>query len=160
MLTCAFEKFIKVSVNEFGINPLYCVSLPGYTWQFGFKYIGKNLQTVQYKDMILLLENKIRGGISSVMGDRYVNSGENKKMLYVDANSLYGHSMPQPLPYDELKFDKSVELEDILSTPDDNDIGYFVEVDLTYSDNLKQKTKIFHLLLKMKKSILIILVII
>ena len=33
LLTCVFEKFMKVSVNEFGINPLYCVSLPGYTWQ-------------------------------------------------------------------------------------------------------------------------------
>ena len=31
LLACVFEKFIKVSVNEFGINPLYCVSLPGYT---------------------------------------------------------------------------------------------------------------------------------
>ena len=26
LLTCVFEKFIKVSVEEFGINPLYCVS--------------------------------------------------------------------------------------------------------------------------------------
>ena len=33
--------------------------------------------------------------------------------------------MSKPLPYDEIKFDKSVELEDILNTPDDNDIGYF-----------------------------------
>ena len=32
LLACVFEKFIKVSVNEFIINPLYCVSLPGYTW--------------------------------------------------------------------------------------------------------------------------------
>ena len=29
LLTCVFETFIKVSVNEFVINPLYCVSLPG-----------------------------------------------------------------------------------------------------------------------------------
>ena len=35
LLTCVFEKFIKVSINEFKINPLYCVSLPGYTWQCG-----------------------------------------------------------------------------------------------------------------------------
>ena len=33
LLACVCEKFIKVSGNEFGINPLYCVSLPGYTWQ-------------------------------------------------------------------------------------------------------------------------------
>ena len=72
LLACVFEKFVKVSVNEFSINPLYCVSLPGYTWQCGSKYTGKNLQTLQDKDMILLLENNIRGGISSVMGDRYV----------------------------------------------------------------------------------------
>ena len=32
LLACVFENFIKVSVNEFGNNPLYCVSLPGYTW--------------------------------------------------------------------------------------------------------------------------------
>ena len=72
LLACVFEKFIKVSYNEFKINPLYCVSLPGYTWQCGLKYTGINLQTLQDKDMILLLENNIRGGVSSVMGDEYI----------------------------------------------------------------------------------------
>ena len=38
LLTCVFDKFLKVSINEFEINPLYCVSLPGYTWQCGLKY--------------------------------------------------------------------------------------------------------------------------
>ena len=143
LLACVFEKFIKVSVNEFGINPLYCVSLPGYTWQCGLKYTGINLQTLQDKDMIMLLENNIRGGISSVMGDRYVKSDENKKISYIDANNLYDHSMSQPLPYDEIKFDKNIKLEEILNTPDDSDIGYFVEVDLKYPDNIRQKTKYF-----------------
>ena len=36
-LTCVFETFIKVSIQKFGPNPLYCVSLPGYTWQCGLK---------------------------------------------------------------------------------------------------------------------------
>ena len=141
LLACVFEKFIKVSVNEFDINLLYCVSLPGYTWQCGLKYTGIQLQTLQHKDMILLLENNIRGGISSVMGDRYKKSDANKKILYVDANNLYGHSMSQPLPYDEIKFDKSVELEDILNSPDDSDTGFFVEVNLKYPGNMKEKTK-------------------
>ena len=138
-LACVFEKFITVSVNEYGINPLYCVSLPGYTWQCGLKYTGINLQTLQDKYMILLLEKNIRGGVSSVMGDRYVVSDE-KKILYVDANILYGHSMSEPLPYDESKFDVIVKLEDKLITPDDIDIGYFIGVDLKFSDNLKEKT--------------------
>ena len=37
LITCVFESFIKVSVNEYGINPLYCVSLQGYTWQCSLK---------------------------------------------------------------------------------------------------------------------------
>ena len=31
LLADVFEKFIKISFEEYGINPLYCVSLPGYT---------------------------------------------------------------------------------------------------------------------------------
>ena len=151
LLACVFEKFIKVSQNEFKINPLYCVSLPGYTWQCGLKYTGINLQTLQDKDKILLLENNIRGGISSVMGDRYIKSDENGKVLYFDANNLYGHSMSEPLPYDEIKYDNNVSLEDILNTPDDSDIGYLIEVDLTYPNNMKEKTKNFPFALVNKK---------
>ena len=143
LLADVFEKFIKISVEEYGVSPLYCVSLPGYTWQCGLKYTGINLQTLQDKDMILLLENNIRGGISSVMGDRYIKSDDNKKILYIDANTLYGHSMSEPLPCDEIKFDNNVNLEDILNTPDDSDIGYFIEVDLKYSNNINEKTKNF-----------------
>ena len=63
LLACVFEKFIKVSQNEFGISPLYFVSLPGYTWECGLKHTNIRLQTLQDKDMILLIEDGIRGGI-------------------------------------------------------------------------------------------------
>ena len=88
-----FEKFIKIYIEEYGINPLYCVSLPGYTWQCRMKHTDIKLQTLQDKDMILFLENNIRGGVSSIMGSRYVKSEEDKKFLYVDANNLYGRAM-------------------------------------------------------------------
>ena len=122
LLACVFEMFVKVSVNEFGINHLYCVSLPGYIWQCGLKNTGINLQTLQDKDLILTLENYICRGISSVMSDRYVKSDDNKKILFADANILYGQSMSQPLPYHEIKFDKNVKLEELSKTPDDSDI--------------------------------------
>ena len=51
-----------MSFKEFDINPLYCVSLPGKTWQCGLKFTDNKIQTVQNEDMILLIENKIRGG--------------------------------------------------------------------------------------------------
>ena len=138
-----YEKFIKVSVNEVGIIALYCVSLPGYTWQCGLKYTGINLQTLQDKDIVLLMENNIRGGISSVLGDRHVKSSDTKKILYQGCTNLYGHSMSQPLPYGEIKFEKDFCINKLLNTPDENDIGYFVEVDLKYPDNIRQKTKHF-----------------
>ena len=54
------------------------------------------------------MENNSRGGVSSVMGYQYVKSDENKKIIYLDANNLYGHSMSQPLPYDKIKFERNV----------------------------------------------------
>ena len=149
LLADVFEKFVKVSTKEYKINPLYCVSLPGYTYQCALKYTDIKLQTLQDKDLILLIEKNIRGGISSVMGDRYVKSDEDNNILYIDATNLYGHSMSQMLPYDEIEIwhghpDKYWNwLEEILNTPDDSEIGYFLEVDLKYPDNLKQKTKYF-----------------
>ena len=79
LLADIFEKFVKVSTEEYDITPLYCISLPGYTYQRASKYTDTNLQTLEDKDFILLLENNIRGGISSVMGDRYVKSDEKKR---------------------------------------------------------------------------------
>ena len=60
--------------------------------------------------MISLLENNIRDGVRSVMGDRYVVSDGDKEKIDVDSNKLYGHSMSQMLTYDEIKFDKNGEL--------------------------------------------------
>ena len=57
--------------------------------------------------------------------------------------------MSQMLPYDEIEMwcgdpDKYWNwLDEILNTPDDADIGYFVEVDLNYPDDIIQKTKNF-----------------
>ena len=149
LLVDVFEKFVEVSTDEYKINPLYCVSLPGYTYQCALKYTDIKLQTLQDKDLILLIENNIRGGISSVMGDRYVKSDENNKITYADDTNLYGHSMSQFLPYDEIEMwhghpDKYWNwLEEILNTPDDSEIGYFLEVDLKYPDDIKQKPKYF-----------------
>ena len=149
VLADVIEKFVKASFEEYGINLLHCVSLLGYTYQCALKYTDIKSQTLQDKNLILLLENIIRGGISSVMGDRYVQSDENKKILYMDATNLYGHSMSQLLPVDEIEMwhgdpdNYSNWLDEILETPDDADIGYFVEVDLKNPDDIKEKTKNF-----------------
>ena len=109
------------------------MSLRGYTWKCRMKYTDIKLQTLRKNDSILTLESTKRGG----MGDRYEKPKENKKILYIDANNLYGWAMSEYLPYDEIKIDRNVKLEELLNTPDHSDIGYFIEVDLKYLDNIK-----------------------
>ena len=92
-------------------------------------YTCIKLQSLQDIQLILILENTFRGGISSVMRDRYVKSNRNKKILYEEANILYGWAMSQSLPYDEFIFDENVNLGDIINTPHDSDIDYFIECD-------------------------------
>ena len=61
------------------------------------------------------------------------------------------------LPYDEIEMwngdpDKYWNwLVEILNTTDDNEIGYFLEVDLKYPGNIKEKTKNFPLCPENKK---------
>ena len=74
LLNYVFQKIIKVSIIHYDINPLYSVSRPCYTWQSELKQTKNKLQPMQDIEMILLLENNNRGGMSSLMGDRFVKS--------------------------------------------------------------------------------------
>ena len=113
-LTDIFENFVQTSTEEYGINPLYTFSAPGYTWKAGFKLTSIKLDFIKDKHLLLLLENNISGGISGVMGNRLVESNENKQILYIDANNLYGWAMSQYLPtgtFEKLYFLEEYELE-------------------------------------------------
>ena len=159
-LADVFETFVEKATLEYGINPWYSYFLPGYTWKAGLKLTNIKLDFIKDKDLLLLLlENNIFGGISSVMGPRYIESDEKTKLLYSDPNNHYGWAMSQYLPtgdfkkikfgcdedyeYDELLIDEIKE--DILNTPDDNEYGYFIECDLEYQAEIKEKTENFPL---------------
>ena len=66
-----------------------------------------------------------------------------KKRLYIDASNLFGCAMSEHLSYDENKLAKNVKLEDILNAPHDSNFGYFVEDDMRYPGEIKEKTKNF-----------------
>ena len=166
-----FENFVEKATLEYGINPLYSYSPPGYTWKAGLKLTNIKLDFIKdthitqstfgasgtakltsCKHLLLLLENNIRGGISSVMGDRYIESDENTKLLYIDANNLYGWAMSQYLPtgeFEKLHFPEEFELEQIIEDltfiPDDNDYGFFIQSAMLYPAEIKEKSKNFPL---------------
>ena len=70
LLADIFGKFIKVSVSEFGIRPLYHILLPGTTWSNGIKYTKAELELNKNVDLFQMFESGIRGGLSGVFGDR------------------------------------------------------------------------------------------
>ena len=82
------------------------------------------------------------------MGNRHVNSDENKVMFYLDATNLCCQSRSQTLPYDEIEMWHGLpdlymkKLEKVLITSHDSHVGYFFEVVLRYPNNRK-KTMIF-----------------
>ena len=69
-LADVFKYFVEKATLEHSINSLYSYSLPGYTWKAGLKITTIKLDFTKDKHLLLLLENNIRGGISSVMGPR------------------------------------------------------------------------------------------
>ena len=61
-------------------------------------------------------------------------------IVYPDANNLYGCSMSEYLPHKDLKLDNKVELDTILSIPDESDTRYRLEVDLHVPVELHDKS--------------------
>ena len=60
-------------------------------------------------------------------------------------NILYSWALSQSSLYDGIKFDKYVELQDILNNPGNSDMSYFNEGDIAYPDIMK-KIKEFSIL--------------
>ena len=148
LLADIFEKFLKVSKIEFGINPLYHISLPGTTWSNGLKYTKIKLELIKNVDLFQMFESGIRGGLSGVFGNRYIESDNNTVILHVDMNNLYGFAMlfhPPTGNFQIYEKDSITEsfINKVLNTHDCSNTGYVLIVDLIYPDNIKYKSKNF-----------------
>ena len=144
ILDYCMNEYAKLSMKEFGLNPLHYVSLPGYSFDCWLMSSGVTLDTLQDKQMLDDFVGAKRGGICGIMVDRYVN---NNNIWYIDANSLYGYAMMQKLPYKDFQFitttldPRSGFLDAILYTPDGSDHGYYIVCDIDYTNECKERTE-------------------
>eukprot|EP00794_Sanderia_malayensis_P016422 gene16422-biopygen12101 len=69
LLADVFESFRKLGLNYYGLDPAWCISLPAFAWDAMLKMTGIKLEllTEEKKDIYLLLERGIRGGVSIVV---------------------------------------------------------------------------------------------
>ena len=95
-----------------------------------------------------MFESGIRGGISGIFGDRYIESDNTTVILHVDMNNLYGFAMLMHLPTGNFQIYENNSITEsfinkVLNTHDCSNIGYVLIVDLVYADNIKYKSKNF-----------------
>ena len=118
MLADVFENFTKMCIKVYELDPAHFLSAPGLAWQPCLMKTGVKLELLTDHDMLLMVENVIRGGICHAI-HRYAkannkctkNYDENEEssfLEYLDANSVYGRTISQSLPVDGFKFVKNL----------------------------------------------------
>ena len=99
-------------------------------------------------DKYLFIEKRLRGGISYIVkryakaNNKYLNDYDSKKpstfISYLDMNNLYGWAISEYLPCGRFKWLKNIDKFDIMPISEKSPIGYFLEVDLEYPDELHE----------------------
>ena len=153
LLADVFNNFKDMCLKEYELDPAHFLSLPGLAWQACLKKTNIELELLIDDDMLLMVEEGIRGGICHSI-HRYVkannkymknynNNEESSYIQYLDANNLYGWAMSKKLPVNRFKWIDNNETagplmnEDFIKNYDENnDKGYIFEVDVKYPKRL------------------------
>ena len=140
-LSDVFQKLSNFAYEIYNLDPRHSYTLPGFSWQSMSKMTKIELELKSNADMYLFLMDAIRGGITVcnkkhvIADNKYIdkNTKNNKYLLYLDANNLYGYSMSQKLPYKNFKWSTKLSLDKLQT-------GIY-EVDLEIPTNLHNKFK-------------------
>ena len=150
LLADIFENFRQSCLKNYELDPAHFVSLPGLAWQGCLKKTNVELELLKDCDMVLMVEEGIRGGICHAVqryahaNNKYMKDYDRKKkssyIQYLDANNLYDKAMTEKLPVRGFKWvnDISIIDEDFVKFYNKNDNkGYILDVDVDYPGKLQ-----------------------
>ena len=110
------------------------------------KMTGIELEKISDIDKYLFIEKGTRGAISYTAkrydkaNNKYMNDYNPEEpstsITYLDKNNLHGWALSEYLPYEKFEWVKNVEELDVMSINKKTDVGYFLEVDLEYPNEL------------------------
>ena len=99
LLTDVFESFRGVCLKNYKLDPCWYYTAPGLAWDAALKLTKVVLGLLSDSNMLLMIENRTCGGVSSIMhrhrkANKYMNEDFNpnkliKYLVYLDANNLY-----------------------------------------------------------------------
>ena len=152
LLADVFENFRDMCLKEYELDPAHFLSLPGLAWQACLKKTNIELELLTDYDMLLMVEEGIKGGIchsihryakaNNKYMKNYNNNEESSYIQYLDANNLYGWAMSKKLLVNGFKWIKTAESvinEDFIKNYDENnDKDDIFEVDVKYSKKLHE----------------------
>ena len=153
LLADVFENFRDMCIKEYELDPAHFLSLPGLAFQACLKKTNIELELLSDYDMLLMVEEGIRGGIchsihryakaNNKYMKNYNNNEESSCIQYLDANNLYGWAMSKNLPVNGFRWLDSDEIneinEEFIKNYDENDNkGYILEVDVRYPKRLHE----------------------
>ena len=148
LLADVFKKFIDTCLKYYELDPCHYFSAPGLSWDAMLKMTNVKLEKISDIDEYLFIEKGTRGGVSYIAkrydkaNNKYMSDYDSNKqstfITYLDKNNLYGWAVSEYLPYGEFKWLKNVDELDIMSIIEKSDVGYILEVDLKYPDNIHE----------------------
>ena len=145
-----FENFRDMCIKVYELDHAHFVSLPGLAWQVFLKKTNIELELLTDYDMLLMVEEGIRGGIchsihryakgNNKYMKNYNNNEESSYIQYLDANNRYGLAMYKKLPVNGFKWIDNNEInEEFIKKYNENDNkGYIFEVDVKYPKRLHE----------------------
>ena len=150
LLADVFNNFRDVCIKEYELDPAHFLSLPGLAWQACLKKANTELELLTDYDMLLMVEEGIRGGICHSIhryakaNNKYIknynNNEESSYIQYLDANNLYGWAMSKKLPVNGYKWIDNNEINEdfIKNCNENNNKGNILEVDVKYPKRLHE----------------------
>ena len=151
LLVDVFNNFRDMCIKGYELDPGHFLSLPRLAWQVCLKKTKIELGLLTDYDMLLMVEEGIRGGICHSMHQyakannkymkNYNKDEESSYIQYLDPNNLYGWAMSKKLPVNGFRWLDSDEIneinEEFIKNYNENDKkGHILEVDVKYPKEL------------------------
>ena len=113
LLADVFVNFRAKCIEICGLDPANSLTAPGLACQASLKETKVELELLADINMLLMVENGIRGGICQAphryakANNKYMNNHDNNiessYLAFLDANNLYGWTMSQKFPVNSFK---------------------------------------------------------